>query len=338
MNLGIDLCGVALKNPVMTASGTFGSGEEYSEFVDLNKLGAVVTKGVANVPWEGNPTPRVAEVYGGNLHSCDRIDHGECIRTARFRCTRHLRDVGDIRGKLHDDRLLCVLLYFPGDGLNRFRILTKGNTSLFDIRTGDVDFENFDLFFLRQQLDAVNVFLHRETADVGDNRLAEDFPQCGQFVRNHMLHAGILQADGIQHSVRAFRNARRRVAEARLQGRAFERKGSQAVYIIKFVKFSSVAESAARRNHRIIKADSAKLGGNIRFRSACGFLFSIYHMISSLSKTGPSLQILLFPYFVLQEQPMQAPKPHPIRSSKLSCPEVFASASIAFSMASGPQA
>lgn len=50
MNLGIDLCGVALKNPVMTASGTFGSGEEYSEFVDLNKLGAVVTKGVANVP------------------------------------------------------------------------------------------------------------------------------------------------------------------------------------------------------------------------------------------------------------------------------------------------
>ena len=67
MNLGIDLCGVALKNPVMTASGTFGSGEEYSEFVDLNKLGAVVTKGVANVPWEGNPTPRVAEVYGGML-------------------------------------------------------------------------------------------------------------------------------------------------------------------------------------------------------------------------------------------------------------------------------
>ena len=69
MNLGIDLCGVALKNPVMTASGTFGSGEEYSEFVDLNKLGAVVTKGVANVPWEGNPTPRVAEVYGGMLNA-----------------------------------------------------------------------------------------------------------------------------------------------------------------------------------------------------------------------------------------------------------------------------
>ena len=69
MNMKVDLCGVTLNNPVMTASGTFGSGEEYSEFVDLNKLGAVVTKGVANVPWEGNPTPRVAEVYGGMLNA-----------------------------------------------------------------------------------------------------------------------------------------------------------------------------------------------------------------------------------------------------------------------------
>ena len=69
MDMSVDLCGVKLKNPVMTASGTFGSGEEYSEFVDLNRLGAVVTKGVANVPWEGNPTPRVAEVYGGMLNA-----------------------------------------------------------------------------------------------------------------------------------------------------------------------------------------------------------------------------------------------------------------------------
>ena len=69
MNMKVDLCGVTLNNPVMTASGTFGSGQEYSEFVDLNKLGAVVTKGVANVPWPGNPTPRVAEVYGGMLNA-----------------------------------------------------------------------------------------------------------------------------------------------------------------------------------------------------------------------------------------------------------------------------
>ena len=69
MNLKVDLAGVTLNNPIMTASGTFGSGEEYSEFVDLNRLGAVVTKGVANVPWEGNLTPRVAEVYGGMLNA-----------------------------------------------------------------------------------------------------------------------------------------------------------------------------------------------------------------------------------------------------------------------------
>lgn len=69
MDMSVNLCGVTLKNPVMTASGTFGAGEEYSEFVDLNRLGAVVTKGVANVPWEGNATPRVAEVYGGMLNA-----------------------------------------------------------------------------------------------------------------------------------------------------------------------------------------------------------------------------------------------------------------------------
>ncbi|MDE6981381.1 MAG: dihydroorotate dehydrogenase, partial [Lachnospiraceae bacterium] len=69
MDLSVNLAGVELKNPVMTASGTFGSGEEFSEFMDLNSLGAVVTKGVANVPWEGNPTPRVAEVYGGMLNA-----------------------------------------------------------------------------------------------------------------------------------------------------------------------------------------------------------------------------------------------------------------------------
>ena len=69
MDMSVDIAGVHLKNPVMTASGTFGSGMEYSEFVDLNRLGAVVTKGVSLTPWEGNPTPRVAETYGGMLNA-----------------------------------------------------------------------------------------------------------------------------------------------------------------------------------------------------------------------------------------------------------------------------
>ena len=69
MNTSVNIAGVEWKNPVTVASGTFGSGAEYSEFTDLNKLGAVTTKGVANVPWAGNPTPRVAEVYGGMLNA-----------------------------------------------------------------------------------------------------------------------------------------------------------------------------------------------------------------------------------------------------------------------------
>ena len=69
MNLSVDFAGVKMKNPVTTASGTFGSGAEYGEFVDLSRLGAVTTKGVANVPWPGNPTPRVCETYGGMLNA-----------------------------------------------------------------------------------------------------------------------------------------------------------------------------------------------------------------------------------------------------------------------------
>lgn len=69
MDMKVNIAGVEWKNPVTVASGTFGSGEEFSEFVDLNRLGAVTTKGVANVPWPGNPTPRVAEVYGGMMNA-----------------------------------------------------------------------------------------------------------------------------------------------------------------------------------------------------------------------------------------------------------------------------
>ncbi|MCR5544247.1 MAG: dihydroorotate dehydrogenase [Eubacterium sp.] len=69
MDMSVNICGVVMKNPVTVASGTFGSGMEYSDFVDLSKLGAVTTKGVANVPWPGNPTPRVAETYGGMINA-----------------------------------------------------------------------------------------------------------------------------------------------------------------------------------------------------------------------------------------------------------------------------
>lgn len=69
MNLSVNIAGVEFKNPVTVASGTFGSGAEYGDFVDLSKLGAVTTKGVANIPWPGNPTPRIAETYGGMMNA-----------------------------------------------------------------------------------------------------------------------------------------------------------------------------------------------------------------------------------------------------------------------------
>lgn len=69
MNTQVKIAGVTFKNPVMTASGTFGSGMEYQEFVEIDRLGAIMTKGVSNVPWVGNPTPRVTEVYGGMLNA-----------------------------------------------------------------------------------------------------------------------------------------------------------------------------------------------------------------------------------------------------------------------------
>lgn len=83
MNMSVTIAGVEFKNPVMEASGTFGSGVEYGEFVDLNRLGAVVTKGVANVPWPGNPTPRIAETYGGMINAIGLQNPGIDVLVSR---------------------------------------------------------------------------------------------------------------------------------------------------------------------------------------------------------------------------------------------------------------
>jgi dihydroorotate dehydrogenase (NAD+) catalytic subunit len=102
----VNLAGVELKNPVMTASGTFGSGLEYSEFVDLNKLGAVVTKGVANVPWPGNPTPRIAETCGGMLNAIGLQNPGMdvfCQRDLPFLQKYDTKIVVNVCGKTTED-------------------------------------------------------------------------------------------------------------------------------------------------------------------------------------------------------------------------------------------
>lgn len=106
MNTKVSIAGVELKNPVMTASGTFGSGAEYSEFVDLSRLGAVVTKGVANIPWAGNPTPRIAEVYGGMLNAIGLQNPGIdvfCERDIPFLKKYDTKIIVNVCGKTTED-------------------------------------------------------------------------------------------------------------------------------------------------------------------------------------------------------------------------------------------
>ncbi|MBQ7614357.1 MAG: dihydroorotate dehydrogenase [Butyrivibrio sp.] len=119
MNTAVEIAGVSFKNPVMTGSGTFGSGMEYSDFVDLNRLGAVVTKGVANKPWEGNPVPRVAEVYGGMLNAIGLQNPGIDVfieRDLKFLedfdtrvivnvCGKTVEDYVDVVEKLSDQKV-----------------------------------------------------------------------------------------------------------------------------------------------------------------------------------------------------------------------------------------
>lgn len=111
MNTKVTIAGVELKNPVMTASGTFGSGAEYSEFYDLGALGAVVTKGVANVPWPGNPTPRITEVYGGMLNAIGLQNPGVDVFAKRdipFLKKYDTKIVVNVCGKTTEDYLEVV--------------------------------------------------------------------------------------------------------------------------------------------------------------------------------------------------------------------------------------
>ncbi len=111
INTKIRIAGVEWKNPVTTCSGTFGSGMEYGEFVDLNRLGAVTTKGVAAVPWPGNPTPRVAEVYGGMLNAIGLQNPGVDVYLQRdipFLRQYDTKIIVNVCGHSLEDYLECV--------------------------------------------------------------------------------------------------------------------------------------------------------------------------------------------------------------------------------------
>ena len=106
INMSVNIAGVEWKNPVTVASGTFGSGAEFEEFVDLNRLGAVTTKGVANIPWAGNPTPRVAETCGGMMNAVGLQNPGIdlfCKRDIPFLKKYDTRIIVNVCGKSTED-------------------------------------------------------------------------------------------------------------------------------------------------------------------------------------------------------------------------------------------
>lgn len=138
MDMRVKIAGVELKNPVMTASGTFGSGEEYSEFVDLSKLGAVVTKGVANVPWPGNPTPRIAEVKSGMLNAIGLQNPGMdvfCKRDLPFLRQFDTKIIVNVCGKTTED--YCqVVERMAGEDVDMLEI----NISCPNVKEGGIAF------------------------------------------------------------------------------------------------------------------------------------------------------------------------------------------------------
>lgn len=137
-DLSVNIAGVTFKNPVTTASGTFGSGMEYSEFVDLNRLGAVTTKGVASTPWEGNPVPRVTEVYGGMLNAIGLQNPGVEVfvkRDLEFLKQFDTRVIVNVCGRTEEE-YLAVVERLAGEAVDLLEI----NVSCPNVKEGAIAF------------------------------------------------------------------------------------------------------------------------------------------------------------------------------------------------------
>lgn len=145
-DLSVNIAGVTFKNPVTTASGTFGSGMEYSEFVDLNRLGAVTTKGVASTPWEGNPVPRVTEVYGGMLNAIGLQNPGVEVfvkRDLEFLKQFDTRVIVNVCGRTEEE-YLAVVERLAGEAVDLLEI----NVSCPNVKEGAIAFgQNPDALF-----------------------------------------------------------------------------------------------------------------------------------------------------------------------------------------------
>ena len=152
----------------------------------------------------------------------------------------------------------------------------------------------------------------------------KNLPESRKLFFHDLLYAGILQAYRIQHSGRALRKARKGISRTFFYRRAFEGNRAQNIQVIKLLKLFSESKGTRSRYNRIVQFDSGK---------SC---LDAYHTISFHGNTGPSVQMRFIPERIFREQPMQAPNPQPIRSSKLNCPSSTISYT-ARSIASGPQ-
>ena len=243
-------------------------------------------------------------------HGQQGVDKAHAVGPRVLAGFRHGGDVRDVGAEFHIDRLCRDRLHGFRHRRRRLRAGAEGHAAAVDVGAGDVDLQPAHLLLPVQQGAGVGVVLDGKAADVGHDRLMENFLHPGQLLRDDMVHAGILQAHGVEHPGGGFGDAGGGVAETGVPRGALEGEGAQTVDVVQPGKLLPIAEGPAGGDDGVVQRDAGE--GHAR----------VHHMISSFSSTGPSLQIRLLPYFVLQEHPMHAPTPQPMRSSKLIRPEV----------------
>ena len=194
-----------------------------------------------------------------------------------------------------------------------------------DIGAGDIDLDDTDLIHGVYEGTAVGIFIDGKTADVGYDLLVENLRKGRKLFGDDCVDSRILEPDGIDEASAALGDSWSGISEARFSGGSFYGDGTEDVQIIDLCHLKAEPEGSAGRNDRIGKLEASK-------ESSC-----VYHIISSLLKTGPSLQILFAPPVVRQVQPMHIPKPQPILSSRLSCAGADVAAQRAFIIGIGPQ-
>ncbi len=206
---------------------------------------------------------RELSAFDINLHTGNGIDQGDAVRPSFFRRLRHLRDAGHVRRQLHDDRLRGNVFNLARNIAQNIRVCAEGNCPLFDIRTGDIDFQKINAFLVPQSFHNAQVFFDRVSADVGDHTgivRGKKF----QIPLDKNINARILQPDCVQHASVHLRDAGRLIPLPRHGRYTFALDSSKAVKVYKFPVFHSGAEGSGRRHHGIFKMNAGNIHRKIR--------------------------------------------------------------------------